>query len=190
MTQRQAGIAGIACRTGVRCKSVAVPLLCAASLIALPTGADTPAPTKIAIFDFELEDFSAGASSTGEGPADAKQLASVTSEIRSLFAESGRYRLVDVGGADAAAVKAHTLRECNGCDAAIALKLGAEQSFVGVVKRISRTEYTIRFLIRDSRTGAVVSNEDSGLRMGADYSWSRGAARLIKDRLLEGRAQP
>ena len=81
-------------------------------------------------------------------------------------------------------MKAHTLRECNGCDADIALKLSAEQSFVGVVRRISRTEYTVRFQIRDARTSAVVSSEDSGLRMGADYSWSRGAARLIKDRLL------
>jgi hypothetical protein len=53
------------------------------------------------------------------------------------------------------------------------------------VKRISRTEYTVRFQIRDARTGAVVSNEDSGLRMGADYSWNRGTVRLIKDRLLE-----
>lgn len=34
-------------------------------------------------------------------------------------------------------------------------------------------------------TGAVVADENSGLRMGADYSWNRGAVRLIKDRLLE-----
>jgi hypothetical protein len=190
MTQRQAGLADIACRGGVRLTSVTVPLLCAASLIALPARADTPAPIKIAIFDFELEDFTAGASSTGESPADIGQLANVTSEVRNLFAASERYRLVDVDGADAAAVKAHTLRECDGCDAAIALQLGAAQSLVGIVRRISRTEYTVRFLIRDARTGAVVSNGDSGLRMGADYSWSRGATRLIKDRLLEGRARP
>jgi Protein of unknown function (DUF2380) len=190
MTQQQAGIADIVHRAGKRGKSVAAPLLCAVSLIALPASAATPAPIKIAIFDFELEDFSAGASSTGESPSDAKQLTSVTSEIRSLFTQSGRYHLVDVGGTDADAVKAHTLRECNGCDAALALKLGAEQSFVGVVRRISRTEYTVRFQIRDARTGAVLSNADSGLRMGADYSWSRGAARLIKDRLLESQTQP
>jgi hypothetical protein len=57
------------------------------------------------------------------------------------------------------------------------------------VRRISRTEYTIRFQILDARTGTVVSKEDSGLRMGADYSWNRGAARLINDRLLESRTQ-
>jgi hypothetical protein len=77
------------------------------------------------------------------------------------------------------------LRDCNGCDAALALGLGAEQSFVGVVRRISRTEYTVRFQIRDAKTGTVLADENSGLRMGADYSWSRGARRLVLDRLLE-----
>ena len=88
MTQRQAGIADIVHRAGKRGKSIAATLLCAASLIALPASAATPAPIMIAIFDFELEDFSAGASSTGESPSDAKQLTSVTSEIRSLFTQS------------------------------------------------------------------------------------------------------
>ena len=186
MTQRRAGIGYVPDWTGARYKSAMASMLCTASLIALPADAVTAAPTKMAIFDFEFEDVSADASSTGETPPDAKQqLASVTSEIRSLFVQSGRYHLVDVGDADAPAAKSHTLRDCNGCDGAIALKLGAEQSFVGVVRRISRTEYTVRFEIRDARTGTVVSAGDSGLRMGADYSWNRGATRLIKDRLLE-----
>jgi hypothetical protein len=169
---------------------MAASLLSAAVLAAAPAAAAPPAPIKLAIFDFELEDFSAGSSYAAETPADTLQVASVTSEVRDLFAQSGRYLLVDVGRADAAAVRGHTLRDCNGCDAAIALRLGAEQSFVGVVKRISRTEYTVRFQIRDARTGAVLADADSGLRMGADYSWSRGAARLLKDRLLQARAQP
>jgi hypothetical protein len=48
--------------------------------------------------------------------------------------------------------------------------------------------YSVR-VIRDAQTGAVLSSADSGLRMGADYSWSRGAVRLIKDRLLEKKSQ-
>jgi hypothetical protein len=59
---------------------------------------------KLAIFDFELEDFSAGGSATGETPADAAQLTSITGEVRQLLAQSGRYNLVDVGRADTAAV--------------------------------------------------------------------------------------
>ena len=163
---------------------LAAAVLWTASVTAPPAVAAAPAPIKLAVFDFELEDYSAGALSTGETSADAKGLASMTGDIRALLARSGRYSVVEVGDADAPAAKEHALHGCNGCDAAIALKLGADQSFVGVVKRISRTEYTVRFQIRDARTGALISDEESGLRMGADYSWGRGAARLIKDRLL------
>jgi len=141
-------------------------------------------PIKLALFDFELEDFSA-AESPGTTAADATQLANVTQTVRQLIAQSGRYELIDVGNVDAPAVKTHTLRDCDGCDAGIALNLGAQQSLVGVVSRISRTEYVVRFQVRDTQTGNVVAAADSGLRMGADYSWSRGAARLVKDQLLD-----
>jgi hypothetical protein len=174
--------------------SASAVLLCAAwlsavCLAAFPAQAASSAPIKLAMFDFELEDFTDRPSPTDEAPSDTEQLRRVTDEVRQLLAQSGRYSLIDVGSADAVAVKAHALRDCNGCDAGIALKLGAQQSMVGVVKRISRTEYTIRFQIRDAPTGTVVATEDSGLRMGADYSWSRGAARLIRDRLLESQAR-
>ena len=171
-------------RRGYR-KSMAAALLCSA-LMAFAASASAPEAVKLAIFAFEFEDGSAGASATGAAaPSDEVHLANVTSSVRELFEQSGRYSLVDVGSTDAAAARAGTLRTCDGCDAAIAQQLGADQSFVGVVKRITRTEYTVRFHIRDAQTGAILSDEDSGLRMGADYSWSRGAVRLIKDRLLE-----
>jgi len=144
-----------------------------------------PSPIKLAVFDFELEDTSAGASVTGGSESDDAKLAALTTEVRQLLAKSGRYRVISIGSADAAVAPAHTLHDCGGCDAPVALKLGAEQSFVGVVRRVSRTEYTVRFQIRDARSGAVVSAGDSGLRMGADYAWGRGAVRLVKDRLLE-----
>lgn len=166
-------------------RSVAALVLCAAALLPLSGIAATPDPVKLVVFDFEFEDMSAAASAGTIASADSHYLAEVTNSVRDLFAQSGRYSLVDVGGAEAAEVKARTLRTCDGCDAAIAQQLGAEQSFVGVVKRITRTEYTVRYQIRDANTGAVLSSADSGLRMGADYSWSRGAVRLIKDRLLE-----
>jgi hypothetical protein len=186
MIQNQA-TAIIACRFSAWCKSATAPMLCAALLAAFPAKAASPDPIKLAIFDFEFEDFTDR--SVGATPSDTEHLQRVTDEVRQLLAQSGRYSLIDVGSADAAAVKARTLRECDGCDADIARQLRAEQSLVGVVRRISRTEYTVRFQIRDAQTSAIVSSENSGLRMGADYSWSRGAARLIKDRLLESRPQ-
>ncbi|OAF14168.1 DUF3280 domain-containing protein [Bradyrhizobium neotropicale] len=148
-----------------------------------------PAPIALAVFEFELDDNTA-APSTGLAAADVSYLAEVTTAVRDALGQSGRYRIVDVSGAREEAVTSRALRDCNGCDAAIAGKLGADQSLIGVVRRVSRTEYTVGFQLRDARTGAVVSRGDSGLRMGADYSWKRGAVRLVSDRLVEGAAQP
>jgi hypothetical protein len=167
-----------------RARLSATILLCTATLAASGTLADTPSPIRLAVFDFELEDFSASAESSGESPDDKAQLASATAEARRLLVQSGRYRLVDIGPSDAGAVP-HSLRSC-GCDAGIALKLGADQSLVGVITRISRTEYTVQIQIRDARTGSVVFKKLSDLRMGANYSWSRGASSLIRNDLLAG----
>jgi hypothetical protein len=144
-----------------------------------------PSPIKIAVFDFELDDFSGGAGIAGDLAADLVQLGRATSEARRLIAQSGRYGLVDVAAAENDAVKGRALRQCNGCEADIALKLGADQSFVGVVTRISRTEYVVRFQIRDARTGALILARQSDLRIGVDYSWNRGAASLIKSSMLD-----
>jgi hypothetical protein len=165
--------------------TVAALMSCAALLPALAASADTSPQVKLALFDFELEDFSAGASLLPANPADSEQLKHVTDEARQSIAQLGRYSLVDVSGADAQAVKTHSLRNCGGCDAAIALKLGADQSLVGIVTRISRTEFTVRFQIRDARTGDIVFNKQTGLRMGAIESWNRGATWLIKNGLSE-----
>jgi hypothetical protein len=151
--------------------------------------AEGVAPVKLAVFGFELEDFSGGAGIIPESDDDREQLRLATETARRLLVESGRYSLVDVSSADAADVTAHTLRKCDGCDAAIARKLGADQSLVGTVNRISRMEYGVTFHLRDARTGKLLSVEQTDLRMGANYSWNRGAAWLIKNRLLEKQAQ-
>ena len=144
----------------------------------------TPAPVALAVFEFELEDMTA-ASAGALAASDVSNLADVTGGVRDVLSQSGRYRIVDVGGANGEAVKARALRDCGGCEAAIAKQLGADQSLIGVVRRVSRTEYTLGFQLRDANTGAVLARGDSGLRLGADYSWKRGAVRLVSDRLVE-----
>jgi len=141
-------------RAGARHQPMVASLLSAVALIVLQAAA-TPTPIKLAIFDFELDDASAGVSSTAA--ADTMQLKGVTNDVRQLFEQSGHYVPIDGSTADADAARAHILRDCNDCAAAIARQLGADQSFVGVVRRVSRTEYVVRFQIRDARTGTVIS---------------------------------
>jgi hypothetical protein len=144
-----------------------------------------PTPIKLAVFPFELEDFSAAAGYIAPDDVDREQLRLSTQEAVRLIAQSGRYTLVDVGAVDDEAAKAGTLRQCGGCEAKIAAGLHADQSMIGIVTRISRTDYAVTYKIRDARSGALVDVEQTDLRAGANSAWSRGARWLIQRRLLE-----
>lgn len=138
-------------------------------------GVGSKAPIKIAVFPFELEDFSA-AEKQGGNP----YLAEATEEAKRQLVQSGRYSVVDTVGVDVGAAKKQGLRNCNGCEAPIAMKLGA----VGVLSKISMTEYLIKIQVRDARTGEIVSTFATDLRMAADYSWSRGVRWLMQNSML------
>ena len=142
------------------------------------------APVRIAVFPFEYSDFSADGGVGLTRQADLDYVQSVTDTVRQTLAGSGRYRVVDADHAQGG-----SLYDCNGCAAAIAARLGADQSLTGIVRRISRTEYVIGFRVRDAHSGAVLEDEQSGLRVGADYSWKIGAAQMIRRWLLSD-AQP
>ncbi|MGY2901300.1 DUF3280 domain-containing protein [Bradyrhizobium sp. URHC0002] len=144
-----------------------------------------PSPVKMAVFPFELEDFSAAAAYVPPDDIDREQLRLSTEEARRLIAASGRYQLVDVGAVSDPAAKAGKLRDCDGCDARIAAGLDADQSMIGIVTRITRMEYAVTYKIRDARSGALVDVKQTDLRMGANVAWSRGARWLIENRLLE-----
>ena len=143
-----------------------------------------PAAVKMAVFPFELEDFSAAAGYIPPDEIDREQLRLSTEEARRLIAASGRYRLVDVSAVNDQAAKAGKLRDCDGCDAGIAAGLEADQSMIGIVTRITRMEYAVTYKLRDARSGAIVAVEQTDLRMGANVAWSRGARWLIENRLL------
>jgi Protein of unknown function (DUF2380) len=144
------------------------------------------APIRLAVFPFELEDFSAAAAYVPPDDIDREQLRLSTDEARRLIAASGRYQLVDIGAVNDAAAKAGKLHDCEGCEAKIAGGLNADQSLLGIVTRISRTDYAVTYKIRDARSGALVDVEQTDLRAGANSAWSRGARWLIERRLLEG----
>jgi hypothetical protein len=162
---------------------ILAPVMVLAAL-AGATEAVGQSPIKMAVFPFELEDFSAGAAYAPPDDIDREQLRLSTEEARRLIAASGRYQLVDVSTVNDQAAKAGKLRDCDGCDARIAAGLDADQSMIGIVTRITRMEYAVTYKVRDARSGAIVAVAQTDLRMGANVAWSRGARWLIENRLL------
>ena len=149
-----------------------------------PSEAAEPGPVTIAVFDFELNDTSAGGGIIGQDAIDTENLRKSTEEARRMLSASGRYSIADTGSVAGEVISVGGIQHCNGCDGPLAKKLGADQSMVGVFTRVSRVEYTLQILVRDTQTGAVVSNNFTGLRMGANYAWPRGVKWLMNNRIL------
>lgn len=149
-----------------------------------PSKAAEPELVKIAVFDFELDDRSAGRDIIGEDAIDTENLITSTEEARRMLSASGRYSIVDTSAAAGEVTSAGGIQYCNGCEGPLAKELGADLAMIGVFTRVSRTEYTLQVLVRDAGSGTVVLNTSTGLRMGANYSWPRGVKWLMDNRIL------
>jgi hypothetical protein len=149
-----------------------------------PSKAAEPELVKIAAFDFELDDRSAGRDIIGKDAIDTENLIASTGEARRMLSASGRYSIVDTGAAAGEVTSAGGIQYCNGCEGPLAKELGADLAMIGVFTRVSRTEYTLQVLVRDAGSGTVVLNTSTGLRMGANYSWPRGVKWLMDNRIL------
>jgi hypothetical protein len=143
---------------------------------------DSP-PIRIAVFDLELEDVSPAASLLGETTSNAAVMEKVSSAARQELAKSGRYSIVDVSKVDATPATQKTLRNCAGCEAEIALRLGAEQSLIGVVRRVTQTDYYVFVRIRDARTSKILNEQEANFA-GGDDGWASGVRMLIKHQIL------
>ena len=181
--------AGWKCLLPSACRAVAAAA--ALTIIAAqPAMAVAPDPIKIAVFDFELRDTSAGGGVIAADAIDVENLRKSTDEARRLLSNSGRYSIVDTSSVAGEVTSAGGIQACGGCDGPLATRLGADQSMVGVFTRVSRTEFTLQILVTEAETGEVVFSDFSGLMLGANYAWPRIAKRLISNGLLpEARPQ-
>ena len=85
--------------------SLGAALFSAVVIAAFAARAETAPPIKIAVFDFELEDYSAGGGVIGETPEDIAQLKRATDERASCWHNPAATVLVDVSHADAEPAK-------------------------------------------------------------------------------------
>ena len=155
--------------------------LAAARLLA----ADAPRTglVPIAVFDFRLEDMSPAAVLLDQHPGHAATMEQVNAAARAELAQSGRYRVIDASDSAIGPAAAQSLRDCTDCDAGIALTLGAEQSLVGVVRRVTQTDYYVAIRIRDARSGRILDEEDANFA-GGEEGWPSGVRMLIRHQVL------
>ncbi len=142
-----------------------------------------PTPVKIAVFDFEMVDNSPAAELLNEPTSAADSMRNVSQTARQALAQSGRYSVLDVSAIRPEALAGKKIQTCDGCEAGIALALGADQSLIGILQRATQTDYYIMIRIRDARTGQIV-NEQSANFAGSEEGWPSGVRMLIKHQIL------
>jgi hypothetical protein len=138
----------------------------------------------IVVFDFEMMDSSAASGIIPQDELDTRYLVESTQVAKSYLQSTGAYKIVDAKPAATELTKAGALRTCDGCEAAIASKLGGELAMTGIVNRISRTEFEMLIKVVEADTGTPVAFGYTGLRMGANYAWPRGAKWLMEKRVM------
>jgi hypothetical protein len=154
-----------------------------------PLGApvDPPPPrppvVKLAVFDFELDDATPASALLGQTMNTEATMEKVSSEARRMLMESGRYILIDVSKVDAEPVRAKSLRNCDGCEADIALRAGADQALIGVVRRITQTDYYVQVQITDAQTGKLLDQQAANFAGGPE-GWATGVRMLLKHQVL------
>jgi uncharacterized protein DUF2380 len=137
-------------------------------------------PIAIAVFDFELDDVTPASSLLQQTTSTAAALQKVTDAAKRALSRSGRYRVITPANTPPQPAR---LQDCNGCEAAMALKLGAQQSMIGVVRRATQTDYYVGISIRDARTGKLV-DEQSANFAGGEEGWASGVRMLLDHQVL------
>jgi hypothetical protein len=139
-------------------------------------------PIAIAVFDFELDDLTPASAYLHQATSSAAALEKATESARRELTRSGRYRVV-AATTPPTSTQPIRLRDCDGCEAGLALQLGAQQSLIGVVRRATQTDYYIAIEIRDARTGKLV-NQQAANFAGGEEGWASGVRMLLDHQVL------
>ena len=138
---------------------------------------------KVAVIGFELVDTSLEGATYGPRGDQQARLTQITDRLHDELAKSGRVTLVDIMPVSAQARGAN-LRNCGGCDAQFASQVGADFAVTGWVQKVSNLILSMNVVMRDAKTGRVISLKSVDMRGNTDESQSRAIDWLIRYDLL------
>ncbi len=79
---------------------------------------------------------------------------------------------------------AQSIRDCNGCELALAKALGAELAAYGWVQKVSNLILNVNLVIEEVGTGKRLQAGSVDIRGNTDESWERGLRYLVRERVL------
>lgn len=165
-------------------RSSTVPAL----LLALPAVA--LAAPKVAVFPLEVvEPPGDGFSLPKKRPSEKARIQLATEALARHLAESGKFEVVDTSGLAKEIADKAPLYKCNGCEADLAKKAGAEMAVVGTVDKASETLLNMTIELHDAETGKVRGLGSIVVQGNTDEMWLRSVRWLVKNRLAAEEAK-
>lgn len=116
-------------------------------------------------------------------PAEQKRLDLVTGELTRLLKGTGLYDPLDLTTVNCDISEMAPFNSCNGCEAEIAKKAGADLSVLGVVHKASEMLLNVSIFVRDANDGKLHNSMSVSIRRNDDEGWLRAVRWLVRNRL-------
>lgn len=141
------------------------------------------AAQKTAVFPFDLRDVE----QEGEvvprlKPADLQRLKLIAEELKVLLAKDERYEVVDLTPYEKEVEAASPFSKCNGCEADLAKKFGADLAVTGYVDKLSDSLISLQLFARDAQSGQLTKSMSAEIRGNTDELWLHGIRYLWRNR--------
>lgn len=156
-----------------------------ASMLCLCLAAPCMAQEKVAFLGITYLDDSLQTASQGVDPAELERIEQLKRMVSERFTAEG-YELVDLAPVQDRLEATVNPAKCYGCDARMALKLGADYALVGEVQKVSNLILSMNLQLRDANDGTTVKGRVIDIRANTDESWMRGMRYILKTAFFTG----
>jgi hypothetical protein len=163
-----------------------IRLLLVVAALALGAASPAQAGPKAAIFPVELDDLSLEGELSGRRADETRRLQLATDELRRLAAGEAGYEVLDLSAIQQDIAQAAPLYKCNGCEADLARRVGAQVAITGVVRKVSTLILNMFVTVRDTESGNVTKVYHVAIKGNTDETWLRGIRWLVANGLRSG----
>ena len=158
----------------------------AAAIVLWPVAAAAAGLPSVAVLPFELIDEQHELAPAHD---EYPRLRMIGAQLGDGLQTRGLYRVVDTRPAQDLIDELRSrenLRDCKGCELAIARALKTDRVLLGWVQKVSNLILNINIRVEDAGTGAVVLQKSVDIRGNTDESWRRGIEALLRDMVDKG----
>jgi len=168
--------------SAMRVKKILTRALLAALALGAANGARADEAKTAAVFDAVFVNSSPQETS----PEETARVQRMTKELKLALEKSGQYRVVDLAPIETQIDAVKDIHDCNGCEAELAKKAGAQIAIVAWAQKISNLILNLNIRIEDAATGETLKGGSVDIRGNSDQSWDRGLKYLLEEHVLSG----